>query len=127
MEENSVALKTTLDHMSVDIAEMKTDIRRLNDKVDAVDQRLASKIDEVDERLCGKIDALDIRLNGKIDEVDKRLNSKIDALKDVVAALALSMKKSFGELRAARWMDRVWWLLIAAALLGVMAKGFKWI
>ncbi len=116
MEESSVALKTTLDHMSVDIAEMKVDIRRLNDKVDAVDQRLASKIDEVDKRLCGKID-----------EVDKRLNGKIDALKDVVAALALSMERSFGELRAARWMDRVWWLLIAAALLGVMAKGFKWI
>jgi len=26
-----------------------------------------------------------------------------------------------------RMLDKVWWLLISAALLGVMARGFKWI
>jgi hypothetical protein len=26
-----------------------------------------------------------------------------------------------------RWSDKVWWLVIAGALLGVMARGFKWI
>jgi len=30
-------------------------------------------------------------------------------------------------LHAARAFDRVWWLLMSGALLGVMARAFKWI
>jgi hypothetical protein len=127
VEENSAALRATVDHMCVDISEMKTDIRRLNDKMEAVDQKLAAKIDEVDKRLGGRIDELDRRLSGKIDELDRRLSGKIDALKDSLATLALSTEKSFAALKVSRAMDRVWWLLIAGALLGVLARGFKWI
>jgi hypothetical protein len=41
--------------------------------------------------------------------------------------LRTHVEKSFGELRADRWKDRLWWLVIAGALLGVMAHGFKWL
>jgi hypothetical protein len=37
------------------------------------------------------------------------------------------VEKSFAKIHVGRMLDRVWWLLIAAALLGVMAKGFKWL
>jgi hypothetical protein len=33
----------------------------------------------------------------------------------------------FAQLMKSRMTDKVWWLLIAATLLGVMARGFKWI
>jgi len=66
------------------------------------------------------VDDADKRLNGKIDaEVDKRLTGKIDSLKD-------SMEKEFRKLDRARLYDRVWFPLIAAAILSVMAHGFKW-
>jgi hypothetical protein len=29
--------------------------------------------------------------------------------------------------RKQQWIDKVWWLLIAGAILGVMARGMKWI
>jgi hypothetical protein len=57
----------------------------------------------------------------------RRLNDKIDSLKDTVSALAINMEKSFASLHAARAFDRVWWLLMSGALLGVMARAFKWI
>jgi hypothetical protein len=45
----------------------------------------------------------------------------------LVANLALAMEKSFAELKIGRALDRVWWLLMSAALLGIMARAFKWI
>jgi hypothetical protein len=48
-------------------------------------------------------------------------------VKDAVTALALNMGKSFAALHAARAFDRVWWLLMSGALLGVMARAFKWL
>lgn len=38
-----------------------------------------------------------------------------------------ALKAAIADLRIGRANDRVWWLMIAGALLGVMAHGFKWI
>ncbi|HWM69682.1 MAG TPA: hypothetical protein VNO35_24100 [Steroidobacteraceae bacterium] len=102
---------------------MKIDIRRLGEKIDAVDQKLTAKIDAVDQKLSAKIDA-----------VDQKLSGRIDSVKDAVTELAINMEKqfanvekSFGVLHTARAFDRVWWLLMSAALLGLMARAFKWI
>jgi uncharacterized protein YoxC len=56
------------------------------------------------------------RLNDKIDGVNKDLSGKIDT---VIHAIA--------DLKIGRALDRVWWLLMSAALLGIMARAFKWI
>jgi hypothetical protein len=39
----------------------------------------------------------------------------------------LATEKSFSKLNVSRTLDRVWWLLMLAAMLGAMARGFKWI
>lgn len=52
-----------------------------------------------------------------------RLNDKIDSIKEALAAIDLRFEK----LNSARAYDRIWFLLTAATLLVVMAKGFKWI
>lgn len=44
-----------------------------------------------------------------------------------MTSLALNVEKSFAALKIGRALDRVWWLLKCAAMLGVMARGFKWI
>ena len=56
------------------------------------------------------------RLNDKIDGVNKDLFGKIDT---VIQAIA--------DLKIGRALDRVWWLLMSGALLGIMARAFKWI
>jgi uncharacterized protein YlxW (UPF0749 family) len=57
----------------------------------------------------------------------RKINDKLDALKDVLADFKAETKERFANLNTSRALDRVWWLLIAATLLGVMARGFKWI
>jgi predicted nucleic acid-binding Zn-ribbon protein len=109
VEDRIATLEADVRHIRTDVADTKIDIRRLNDKIDGVEQRLTAKLDEVNQRLTGKID-----------EVDRRLTDKI-------ASLTLSMEKSFAELKIGRALDRVWWLLMSAALLAVMARGFKWL
>jgi chromosome segregation ATPase len=160
VESRVARLEANVEHIRSDIADIKVDLRRLNDKVDGVEQRLSVKIDDVDNRLCVKIDEVDNRLSGKIDEVDKRLSGKIDdvdkrlsgkiddvdkrlcgkiddvdkrlcgkieSVKDMVTSLALTVEKGFAAQKVGRAFDRIWYLLTAAALLGVMARGFKWI
>jgi outer membrane murein-binding lipoprotein Lpp len=116
VEDRIAILESDVKHIRSDVSDLKTDVRRLNDKMDGMDQRLN-----------GKMDAIDQRLNGKMDAIDQRLNAKIDGVKDLVASQALATEKSFAKLNVGRALDRVWWLLIAASILGVMARGFKWI
>ena len=54
----------------------------------------------------------------------KNLNEKIDAKFE---ALQKEIQRSFESIRIGRVLDRVWTLLAMGALLGVMARGFKWI
>jgi predicted nucleic acid-binding Zn-ribbon protein len=152
LEERAARLEANVEHIQKDVSDMKIDIRRLNDKIDGVDQKLSTKIDNADQKLSAKIDGVDQRLSAKIDGVDQRLSAKIDgvdqklsvridSVKDLVTALAVNMEKafanvekrftdiekSFAVLHSARAFDRVWWLLMSAGLLGVMARAFKWI
>jgi SMC interacting uncharacterized protein involved in chromosome segregation len=148
LEERVARLEVNVEHIQKDVSDMKVDIRRLGDKIDSVDQKLTAKIDDaeqrltakidgvdqkltakidgVDQKLTAKIDGVDQKLTAKIDGVDQRLTGKIDSLKDVVTALAINMEKQFGALRTARAFDRVWWLLMSAAILSIMGRAFKW-
>ena len=81
--ERVAKLETNVEHIKSDVAELKTDVRRMNDKIDSVDQRLTSKID--------------------------------------------SVLQAVADLKVGRAFDRVWWFLMSGALLGVMARAFKWL
>jgi predicted RNase H-like nuclease (RuvC/YqgF family) len=119
LEERVARLEANVEHIQKDVSDMKIDIRRLGDKIDSVDQKLSAKIDGIDQKL----------------------SAKTDSVKDLVTALAINVEKSFANvekqftnveksfaaLHAARAFDRVWWLLMSGALLGVMARAFKWI
>jgi hypothetical protein len=116
VEDRIGKLEAHVEHIRADVADTKIEVRRLNDKVDGLGQSMSAKTDGVNQTLSGKIDA-----------VDRRLSAKIDEGKDALANLALRMEKLFAELKIGRALDRVWWLLMCGALLGVMARGFKWI
>jgi hypothetical protein len=83
VEDRIGKLEAHVEHIRTDVADTKIDVRRLNDKVDGVNQTLSAKIDAVYQQLS--------------------------------------------ELKIGRALDRVWWLLMCGTLLGVMARGFKWI
>ena len=134
LEDRVARLEVNVEHIQKDVSEIKVDVRRLNDKIDAVDNKLTAKIDAVEDKLTAKIDGVEEKLTAKIDGVDQRLTGKVDSVKDALATLAINMEKGFaavekslGELRIARGFDRVWYLLMIAGILSVMARAFKWI
>ena len=94
MEERVAKLEANIEHIRSDVSDIKTDVRRLNDKIDGVNRDLSGKIDTVNKDLSGKIDT-------------------------VMQAIA--------DLKIGRALDRVWWPLMSGALLGIMARAFKWI
>jgi predicted nucleic acid-binding Zn-ribbon protein len=149
VEDRVARLEVNVEHIRADVSDIKLDLRRLNDKIDAVDENLTAKIDGVDQKLTAKIDDLDQRLTAKIDGVDQKLTAKIDGadqkltakiegveqrltakgdnLKDALTTLALAVEKGFADAKIARALDRVWWLLMSAALLEILARGLEWI
>jgi chromosome segregation ATPase len=91
---------------------------------------LKLELEEPVEDRVGKLEAHVEHIRADVSESKieiRRLNDKVDEVKDSLAKFALSVEKSFAELKIGRALDRVWWLLICGTLLGVMARGFKWI
>ena len=88
-------------------------------KLEANVEHIRSDVSDIKtdvRRLNDKIDGVNKDLSGKIDGVNKDLSGKIDT---VIQAIA--------DLKIGRALDRVWWLLMSGALLGIMARAFKWI
>jgi len=83
VEERVAILEANVGHIRSDIADMKIDIRKLNDKMDGMDQRLLGRIDGADQKLTGKIDA-----------VEQKLTVRSDGLKDAIVNLTLSMERA---------------------------------
>jgi uncharacterized coiled-coil protein SlyX len=67
------------------------------------------------------------RIEAKLgDKVDAN-GGRIDAIREALATFRLEMKDEIAAIKLGRLLDKIWWLLIAAAQFGVMARGFKWI
>jgi hypothetical protein len=92
---------------------------------------LKLELEEPVEDRTGKLEAHVEHIRADVADTKveiRRLNDKVDGLgQDALANLALRMEKLFAELKVGRALDRVWWLLMCGTLLGVMARGFKWI
>ena len=44
-------------------------VRRIDDRIDAVDEKLSTRIDAVDDKLSTRIDAVDDKLSARIDAI----------------------------------------------------------
>ena len=91
-------LESDVQHIRTDVADIKVEVRRTNDRLD----KLQDEIRGVDKELTDKIDVLRKDLTDKIDALAKDLAST------KVWAVGLYVAQS-------------------ASLLFVMAKGFKWL
>jgi phage shock protein A len=101
LEERVARLEANVEHIQKDVAEMKIDIRRLDNKIDSVKD---------------SVTALALKMEQSFAAVEKSLGE-----------MRVSAEKAFSRLHVARAFDRVWWLLMSGALLAVMARAFKWI
>ncbi|WP_270622381.1 hypothetical protein [Microbacterium algeriense] len=74
-------------------------VRRIDDRIDAVDEKLSTRIDAVDEKLSTRIDAVDEKLSTRIDAVDDKLSARIDAIATDVTDLKIAVARLEGPPR----------------------------
>jgi len=74
-------------------------IRRIDDRIDAVDEKLSTRIDAVDEKLTARIDAVDEKLTARIDAVSETLSTRIEAVAADVTDLKISVARLEGPPR----------------------------
>ncbi len=58
----------------------ETDIRELIGKLDKLDKKIDDRINNLDQKLDGKLDKLDQKIDGRINNLDQKLDSKLDKL-----------------------------------------------
>ncbi len=127
VEDRIGKLEAHVEHIQADVADTKIEVRRLNDKLDDVNHTLSGKIDNVNYTLSAKIDAVYQASSAKTDAVFQMLLARIDDVNKTLSAKIDAIHQQLAELKISRALDRVWWLLMCGTLLGVMARGFKWI
>ena len=75
----------------------KEEIRKVNVRIDMLDEKLTNKIEEVDARLSARMDKLDSRMDGlesrmdklekRVDNMDGSFSTRLDNLEDKVTSM----------------------------------------
>jgi chromosome segregation ATPase len=129
-KERLESLKTTAEKIDQKTealrSETRADANRLDGKIDGAAGRLGTKIDDGVNRLDSKIDTAASKLDQKVDGGLASVNAKLDALGKSLNAHQLAVSDLAKQFIKARGVDRVWWLVIVGAVLGVMARALKW-
>ena len=123
------AVDAKLNNLDMKVDFQKEVLGSLDARAEKLDQKtdaLRSETRAEANRLDGKIDGAADRLGTKIDLAVNRLDAKFDELSKSLTAHQLEIKDLAKQFVKARGVDRVWWLLIVGAVLGVMAHALKW-
>jgi chromosome segregation ATPase len=142
-------MESGIDVLSNTVRAIGAKLDKLSQKIDSRDEKIgaiSSRLDGVDkrfDRLDQRVDRLDQkvdRLDSKMDSVSTQLTSAIRSLSERIDrqweslnAHQREMKIMVEKFMESRGGDKRWWVLMAVVLLGtlavvgVMARGFKWI
>ena len=104
LEVRVARIESDVQHIKEVTTDLRVELRRTNDKIDALDVKVDGKFSAVD----GKFSALDAKVDGKF----SALEGKLDGLKDKLHSVTV-------------WVLLLY-IALAGSLLTVLAKGFKW-
>jgi len=119
VDDKSEIMLTHIEHILTDISDIKADVRRLNDRLDNTDRKHTERYESLDQKFSQKLESLEQKFSGKLENLDQKFSEKFESLRDL-------MEKGFVDLRMGRLIDRVWYLLMSAAILGIVARALKW-
>jgi hypothetical protein len=105
MEAGIARLESDVAHLRTDMSDVRADVRSLRDKTDALAARFDMKLDAVRNDLHADM---------------VRLGAKDDVLADEVQRLTDSIA-------AAKIWALLFYVALAGAMLGTMARGFGWL
>ena len=104
-------LETNVQHIQSDVSDMKIDLRATNQRIDTLSEKMDTRFDTAKEEMNKRFDKSDSRM----DKADARMDRIEEKLNGILVRLESCKAGALGLYAA-----------LAAALLGVMAKGFKW-
>lgn len=112
-------LRADVRHIQADVTDIKADLRATNQRIESVRKETAERFDKVDQRfesLRGETTQRFDKVNQKFDTVDQKFESII---------------KEIGEVKDSLASAKIWalglYFALAASLLYVLARGFKWL
>jgi len=130
------------EHVRSDIAEIKVDLRAVKDSVHAFRAEMQVSISELRLEMRESNAALRADLRADIASLRTEMVAAIGGLRtELVGAISglrtemhladhkleTGLRQEIGKVKDSLNGAKIWALLIAAALLGVMARGFHWI
>jgi chromosome segregation ATPase len=116
-------LESDVQHIHIVVSDIKVDLRRTNDKIDATNSRvdvLRDKLEQGFREVNARVDGVQERLTGKIEGVREELTQKIEGVREDLT----SVRHDIASMKV--WAMGLYFAL-AGSLLFVMAKGFKWL
>jgi len=137
-------LESDIRHLCADMAEVKSDVRDLRDRMDGIHDTLLQKIDAGHAALLAKIDANHAAANGKFDDARDKMDAlrdkidanqietdrKLDTLRDKLDVTHANLAKTNESVADLKGMQKaILWVLgvLAALTAGQVAKLFQWI
>ena len=72
---------------------------KLSSRIDAVEEKLSNRIDAVEEKLSARIDAVEDKLGTRIDDVEDKLSTRIDVLTGEVTGVKIAIARLEGPPR----------------------------
>lgn len=127
-------LESDVNHISIDVADMKSDIRDLRERMDGIHDTLLQKIDAGHTALLAKIDASHTAANDKFDKLRDKMDANQAATNGTHDVLRDKQDQTNKELATVRVdiekvLRRVTAALFGTALtlLGVIARALHWI
>jgi hypothetical protein len=129
LEVRVARIESDVQHIKEVTTDLRVELRRTNDKIDALDVKVDGKFSAVDGKFSavdGKFSALEAKVDGKFSAVD----GKFSALEGKVDGKFSTLEAKLDGLKDKLHSVTVWALLLyialAGSLLTVLAKGFKW-
>lgn len=135
LEGNAEKTEARLGAIAGDLGAARQQLGRVEGRLDNVDERfdkVDAQFEKVDERF-DKVDARFEKVDERFDKVEERLGGlqvSVAVLTDQSArtlADVNELRRDTKDLRKEISNAKIWALLIAAAMLGVLARGFHWI
>ena len=112
MEARITRLEATTEHIQSGVQDLRQEVKGLGQEVKGLRQ-------EMNEEMKG--------LRQEFRQEMKDVRQEIKNLDDKLSAKIGEIRKALDSMNIGRVWDRVWMLLAMGTLLGVMARGFKWI